>query len=211
MPEVSRALVQLLMYGIWLLTVFAFVRRKATPSKSETTTRRDSMSRLGIAVQAIAFMLSWVGPPWVFIRSRPAPRMPGWIAAVGLALGLAGALLVIRSVRTLGREWSFTARVLEGHRLVTGGPYATVRNPIYTGMWGLQLATAIAFSTWIWWGLLPIAAVIYYAGTVMRVRSEEKLLRAEFGAEFEEYARRVPAIIPQPFGSPPKNSSASAP
>jgi protein-S-isoprenylcysteine O-methyltransferase Ste14 len=40
------------------------------------------------------------------------------------------------------------------------------------------------------------AVALYLLGTWIRVRSEEALLRGAFGAEFEEYARRVPAVIP---------------
>ena len=41
---------------------------------------------------------------------------------------------------------------------------------------------------------------IHTLGTAIRVRSEEKLLRAQFGAEYEDYARRVPAILPWRLG-----------
>ena len=43
---------------------------------------------------------------------------------------------------------------------------------------------------------LRSAIPIFWIGMVIRIRTEEKLLRAEFGPEFEEYARRVPAVIP---------------
>ena len=49
-----------------------------------------------------------------------------------------------------------------------------------------------------WIGLLG-GIVIFAIGTAIRVRSEEKLLRAHFGAEYEDYARRVPAILPRPL------------
>ena len=121
-------------------------------------------------------------------------------AIVAVFFASFGAFLVISSVRTLGKQWSLTARITEGHRLVTSGPYSLVRNPIYTGMWGLQLGTCMAYSSW-WLGykMTAITAVIYYVGTAIRVRREERLLRAEFGSEFDEYARRVPALIPLPL------------
>jgi protein-S-isoprenylcysteine O-methyltransferase Ste14 len=84
---------------------------------------------------------------------------------------------------------------------VTTGPYSVVRNPIYTGLWALQLATTIAFSSWIWWGLVPISTAIYYVGTMVRVRREENLLREQFGPAFDEYVRRVPALLPLGGGS----------
>src|SRR5438034_11686523 len=94
------------------------------------------------------------------------------------------------AIRALGKQWSLAARLVEGHKLVKEGPYSVVRNPIYTGMFGMLLATGLAVSHWI--GLL-IAAVVFAIGTAIRVRSEEKLLREAFGREFEEYAQKVPA------------------
>jgi len=68
-----------------------------------------------------------------------------------------------------------------------------VRNPIYTGMFGMLLATGLAISHWI--GLL-IAVIVFAIGTLVRVRSEEKLLREAFGEEFVAYAGKVPAVVP---------------
>jgi protein-S-isoprenylcysteine O-methyltransferase Ste14 len=63
-------------------------------------------------------------------------------------------------------------------------------------MFGMMIATGLAASYW--WALLP-AIVVFWVGTLMRVRSEEKLLREAFGKEFEEYTRCVPALLP--FGT----------
>lgn len=192
---VARALVQAAIVIAWVLPAPTFIRGSRTSGKGAT--RRDSLSRLGIFIQAIGIGLSWMGPWWMF-----APRSPVMnpaIALVAVLLAFGGAFLVIHSVRTLGREWSLTARITEGHRLVTSGPYAYVRNPIYTAMWGFQIATCLAFSSW-WLGyrMVAITAVIYYLGTLLRVSREERLLRAEFGEAFDEYTRRVPALIPLP-------------
>ena len=46
------------------------------------------------------------------------------------------------------------------------------------------------------WIALLIALPIFALGMVIRIRTEEKLLRAQFGQEFEEYAKRVPAVLP---------------
>ena len=195
---VSRALVQAAIVIAWVLIAPPFLRGRSSSEKK--TTRRDSWSRVGLFVQGIAFGLSWMGPWWLFMPRSPV--MHPAVALVAVLVAFAGSFLVIRSIRELGRQWSLTARIAEGHRLITTGPYSLVRNPIYTGMWGLQLGTCLAFSAW-WLGykMVAITAVIYYVGTMIRVNREERLLRAEFGEGFDEFTRRVPALIPWRFGS----------
>jgi protein-S-isoprenylcysteine O-methyltransferase len=198
--EVSRALVQAAIVIAWVLPAPSFIRGRSKSGKE--TTRRDSMSRLGIIIQGIAFGLSWMGPWWIFASRSPV--MHPALALVTVLLAYAGSFLAIYSVRTLGREWSLTARITEGHRLVTSGPYSWVRNPIYAAMWGLQLGTCLAFSSW-WLGykMVAITAAIYYAGTMLRISREERLLRSEFSSSFDEYTLRVPALIPWRFRSGP--------
>jgi len=57
----------------------------------------------------------------------------------------------------------------------------------------MLIATGLAMEHWI---ALIVAIVVFMAGLIIRVRSEEKLLRAAFGEEFEDYAKRVSAVIP---------------
>jgi protein-S-isoprenylcysteine O-methyltransferase Ste14 len=71
-----------------------------------------------------------------------------------------------------------------------------VRNPIYLGMFGIILGTGLVFSRW--WTLLT-ALIFFLVGNQIRIRAEEKLLRETFGAQFDDYARRVPAFFPRLF------------
>ena len=115
------------------------------------------------------------------------------LAGLTLAMAAASVWLVNAASRRLGKQWALAARLVEGHDLITEGPYRLVRNPIYTGMFGLLLATGLAMSRGT---VLMAAAAVFLAGTLIRIRSEEKLLRQAFGAAFDEYARRVQALIP---------------
>lgn len=60
-------------------------------------------------------------------------------------------------------------------------------------MLGMLIATGLATEHWV---AMIVAIPVFAVGMVIRVRSEEKLLREAFGDEFEEYARRVPAVLP---------------
>ena len=154
---------------------------------------------LGISCKcALTF---WFGlqPPW-----KPfLPPVAVLSGALGIAysvctvaLAVASVWLVASAVRTLGKQWALAARLVEGHKLITERPYGFVRNPIYTGMLGMLVATGLAMEHWI---ALDVAVVLFAVGLVIRVRSEEKLLRAAFGEEFEDYAKRVPAVLPGIF------------
>jgi protein-S-isoprenylcysteine O-methyltransferase Ste14 len=61
-------------------------------------------------------------------------------------------------------------------------------------MFGLMVATGLAFSTW--WALVA-AIVVFLVGNRVRIRAEEKLLREAFGPQFDDYARHVPAFFPR--------------
>lgn len=180
----------------WCVFALIFLLRKK-PAESAPPAKRDPAARWGIFLKGIAYAMVW----YAGSRrggSRPIFDMPlaGQIAVALLTAAIAAASvwLVLISVHTLGRQWAVQARLIEGHRLIVEGPYRWMRNPIYTGMFGMLIATGLAFATW---PMLLGAIVIYLIGFTIRVRTEEKLLRAQFGEEFEEYRRRVPALLPR--------------
>jgi len=160
----------------------------------DKTTKADPRSIIAIFMQGLAFAIAWmIGrqpfTPFLLIDWRAQY----FVAAFTVLLVLASLIFVTAAVRTLGKQWSLQARVLEHHELIRRGPYRIVRHPIYTGMFGMLIASSLVHGDWL--GLV-IASIVYYLGTAMRIRSEEKLLREQFGSDYEEYAREVPAFIP---------------
>jgi len=114
-------------------------------------------------------------------------------AVLAILLVIASLWLMSAAVCALGKQWSMQARVLEDHALIRHGPYRIVRHPIYTGMLGMLMAAGLTWTHWIGF----VASVLFFSvGTIIRVRSEEKLLREQFGAAFDDYKRKVPAVIP---------------
>lgn len=102
-----------------------------------------------------------------------------------LALTLAGILLVLRVF--IENRWAGrTVQTWEGQQVVSTGPYAIVRHPMYTGSLVLWLATPIALGSW--WAFLPALASIPLV--VMRIRNEEAVLCRNLSG-YEEYLRRV--------------------
>jgi len=179
----------------WVAFAAVFIFRKQPLNAPDQ--KRDRSSIPGVVLQALAYAIVWFLHRQFFSPIVAGVEWLEWIAAavaVGAALG--SVILIMRAVQTLGREWSITARMVQDHKLATQGPYARVRHPIYTGMLGMLVATGLAVSHWI---VLLAAIVVFAIGTWIRVRVEERLLRETFGPQFEEYARRVPAVIPGIF------------
>ncbi len=182
----------ILVFLAWLVFGAIFLFRKKPPKAEET--KRVAAAKWGIALQGVGFAL--VGS---FHRAQwwPLPRtLFGEVifAAATVALAYSSCLFCLRAVGTLGKQWTYEARVIQGHELITQGPYAVVRNPIYLGMFGLIVATGLAYS--IWWALGG-AILVFLLGNRIRIRAEEKLLREAFGERFDDYARRVPAFFPR--------------
>lgn len=176
----------------WFTFAASFLFHKKPPSPPDK--KRDRSSIAGIALQGAAYAIAWiVRRTWFTPIFSLGKSVEIAMAVVTMVVAAGSVWFCISAIRTLGQQWSLAARVVEGHKLVTQGPYSVVRNPIYTGMLGMLLATGLAVSHWI--GLL-IALAVFSAGTAIRVRTEAALLRETFGEEFENYARQVPAVIP---------------
>jgi protein-S-isoprenylcysteine O-methyltransferase Ste14 len=198
LPVVSNPIPETVFFFVllsWFAFILIFFIWKKTPKAEET--KRDNASRWGIILQSFAIFITWNISRQYFTPIVPMPKVVEFaVAVVTTALASGSIWICVSAARTLGKQWTFVARVVEGHKLVTQGPYRFVRNPIYTGMLGMTLATNLAVSRW--W-VTPITLALFVIGNRIRIRSEEKLLREAFGAEFDAYARRVPAILPRLF------------
>ena len=166
--------------GAWF---YPFVGAHKTTPPAVTMNRR---SRWGVLLQLIAFSLLWQGHFWT--RPLIASRLAACLILFALA-----SLLSWTSSRALAGQLRIDAALGSDHRLVRSGPYALVRNPIYTSM--LLVLCAIAAVITGWQLFLP-ALALFVIGTEIRVRTEEKLLASRFGEEFQDYKKSVSAYVP---------------
>ena len=80
---------------------------------------------------------------WLYVQLWPSGYLPFWL---GAAVTVAGLLFAVWAREHLGRNWSRSVTIKQGHELITTGPYAVVRHPIYTGILAGFLGMAIAVS-----------------------------------------------------------------
>ena len=90
----------------------------------------------------------------------------------------------------LGHRFSGLVAIQPGHTLVTSGVYRFIRHPSYLGL--LVNALGWAFRSGV--GVLLTALMI--PPLLARIRAEERLLRAQFGAEYDAYRARTSRMIP---------------
>jgi protein-S-isoprenylcysteine O-methyltransferase Ste14 len=175
----------------WLWFLFCWKSPKAAVSK------RRGQSAWGFLFQGCGYFLVFKMKRQMFTPLFPMPHaVEIAIGMVTIAIAAGSVWTWVVAIRALGKQWGLVARVMEGHQLITAGPYRRVRNPIYLSMFGMLVATGLALSAW--WALL-LAVVLSAIGTRIRIRNEEQVLRESFGAEFDAYARQVPAMFPRVF------------
>ncbi len=86
-----------------------------------------------------------------------------------------------------------SGHVRKNETLATSGPYAYTRNPLYLGSLLIGLGFAVAARSWWLGGVLVAMFFVIYLPVI---RDEEAFLRKTF-AEFDDYARRVPRMLPR--------------
>jgi protein-S-isoprenylcysteine O-methyltransferase Ste14 len=157
--------------------------------------RRDGVRLFLALIEGGAVLLYLLLGPgrWPLFR---APGPANTAAIVGALLAAAGALFAVWAKRTLGRHFSVRFGVKEGHALVTSGPYAVVRHPIYTGLLTFGAGSALVWNDA---ALVGVAAVIA-ACFAAHVRVEEELFVRHFGDAYRAYQRTTPALVPRLFG-----------
>ena len=169
---------------------------------------------------------SWDRPWWLFAGLslayvglmialwRPLPLTLSRSARVGAAIG--GGLLSALglTLTTWGRlalgamhnlSSPFGAQLYVGHRLVTTGPYALVRHPMYLGGILSGLGAVLTYRTWTM--VLVLAQLPLY---LVQARREDEALAQEFGEAWEAYRRRVPGWLPR-SGPPAGQAEPTAP
>ncbi|RWA65818.1 isoprenylcysteine carboxylmethyltransferase family protein [Mesorhizobium sp.] len=176
--------------ALWLFWVVSWLAAAlwADPAAKRAGFREEARYRALWTIGAILLFVpahGYVGR----LRLWMPTLAEAWICVALVAVGLAFSWWARLH---LGRLWSGTVTAKADHRVVDTGPYGLVRHPIYTGLLVAILATMAAKGTV--WGVAGAAFLI--VGIVVKARLEESFLRGELGTAYDDYARRVPMLVP---------------
>ncbi len=163
-------------------------------SQKRTAERQDFWGSVSwLPLYLLGFVLLWLGIRGP-LDARILPATTA-IQATGLLLTITGLVLATWARIILGRNWSATVALKEGHELIQEGPYALVRHPIYTALILMYLGTALALGTGpALLGFLPFAVSFW-----IKLKAEERLMLKAFGKRYEAYKQAVKALVPGLF------------
>ena len=189
----SKSVFVILAIG-WYLIRYRYVRR----SRRETIVRtargpRESalllISLTGLGILPLIFVATGIPK----FASYPFHPIQGWL---GLLFAIATLWMFRLTHKALGRNWSVSLDVREGHRLVTDGIYSRVRHPMYSAFWLWAVAQALLLPNWVagFAGLVGFGTLFFG-----RVAREERMMLEMFGDSYRAYMERTDRVFPSVF------------
>jgi len=149
------------------------------------------IARVVLFLFLITFLVMYIlGMTWIDFFLFP---LPGWLRWIGFALGVFSVVFWIWTQVELDIRWSAQLQLTQDHRLVTSGPYARLRHPLYTAMFGWAVAVALLTANWIFVAFV----ILSIAGTAARVPKEEQMMLESFGDEYKAYMQRTGRYFPR--------------
>jgi protein-S-isoprenylcysteine O-methyltransferase Ste14 len=176
-----------ILVGYWLICGAAAVRRIGT----KWIWWREIALRLGFFAVVVLLVQ-------IEVAARLLPTSALYVLNTNPLMGFAGFLLsalgvglAIAARVSLGLGWVGPASSQDTDELITNGPYALVRHPLYGGLLLAMLGSAIGQSV-LW--ALPL--IVYGPGFVLSARREEELMIARFSEQYRSYMGRTKMFVP---------------
>lgn len=116
------------------------------------------------------------------------------VLSAGFLMFLIGFMLAIWARRSLGKNWGMPMAQKQNPELITSGPYAYIRHPIYTGVLLMALASFLVVN--MYWLIVFIVAAVFF---IYSAFAEEKLMMKEFPKAYPSYKAKTKMLMPFVF------------
>ena len=183
---------------VWVLGIIAWYAIRYPSERRARRTRVVSDRRSGVEAAGLTAALIGLAftPGFYVATGKPAAAdYPAhlWAVILGALLFFTAMWVFRRTHKALGRNWSITLQIREKHELISHGPYALVRHPMYTSFLLMALGQAFLLANWVVGlaGLIGFAVLFF-----LRVDKEERMMLEIFGPEYRAYMDRTKRIIP---------------
>ncbi len=164
--------------------------RREPERRQETKSWAITVLMIAIICYFVSIVLYMLDVPWVSWSRLSLPTWLRWLGAVG---AVSAVLLVAWTHRALGSQYSAELAIQENHVLVTTGPYARTRHPMYTALNLFSLSMALITSNL----LVLICAILVALPFPWIAEMEEQMLLETFGEDYREYMRRTGRFFPR--------------
>ncbi len=162
----------------------------------EVDTKKRIRFGVPLAVAALLLFHSVIkGVPYVPFVDMPLFFHSEAFVFLGFLVTLAGLLLAIWARMTIAQNWSSSVTIKAEHELVTDGPYANIRHPIYTAVVLMFLGTAFAVGT-LGGYLGVLLALISF---LWKFPLEEAFMYKLFPSEYPSYVARTARLFPHVY------------
>ncbi|PTM94954.1 protein-S-isoprenylcysteine O-methyltransferase [Mycoplana dimorpha] len=175
----------------WTVIRYPFERRARRVRVVDNRRSPSDMCGLVMAVLGMAVIpFVYLATDWPAAADYPARA---WAVGAGALLFFGAVWLFRRTHKELGKNWSISLEIRDKHQLVSGGPYALIRHPMYTSFLLMALGQAFLLSNWIAGlaGLVGFAFLFF-----LRVDKEERMMMDSFGPTYRDYMDRTKRLIP---------------
>ena len=198
-PDLAFRIAFLLSY-ILLIVIRGYYTKKTPFARKSRKERFEDIRREGLPSAIVFLGMFWiqiiVALFYVFdvqLISWSYFLLPLEIRVLGVFLGVVSILCVLWVHRTLTSSFSATLEVYENHQLITAGPYARVRHPLYSAHTLFNTGMVLVSANWI----LLLFMIIGIPFTYWRLSKEEVMLIERFGVQYREYIKRTGRLFPK--------------
>jgi len=186
----SKSVFVILAIG-WYLIRYRYARRSRREKVVRTARGPRESALLLISLTGLGILpLIFVATGIPKFASYPFHPIQGWL---GLLFAIATLWMFRLTHKAIGRNWSVSLDVREGHRLVTHGIYSRVRHPMYSAFWLWAVAQALLLPNWVagFAGLVGFGTLFFG-----RVAREERMMLEMFGDSYRAYMERTDRVFP---------------
>ena len=188
----------------WTLFVLMFLMRfwfgfRVWRTGERLTAERGARQREGLWTHVVGYvfhLLLGALVLYLWLQGGSLRRFafpaPDWLRWAGVGLGITSVGLFAWTHQTLGQLWSSYLQLRTGHRLITHGPYARIRHPMYSAILGWIMSLGLVAANW-----TPfVFAALGTLNVILRIQGEEKMMLEQFGDDYREYMERTGRLLP---------------
>lgn len=183
-------LLPFIIFGIYYFLAEGILRK----GKSAKSIKREKYDKGSTLFVACTFISSFIILFIATINTSPIMNTQNYILVIlGAVTMVAGLFIRIHAARTLGEYYTRTLKTQSKQVIIKNGLYSMIRHPGYFGVFLMWIGAGLIMRNWI---VLSLLIAVQLTGYSYRINKEERMLKENFGKEYNDYMKRTKRLIP---------------